>query len=345
MNKMAIVLGVATLATIVGCKDPSYNRGNKNSSKDEVKIVGAQTEAAPTKSEVKVVETEKPVITVKDQPAAVKPAVKTEVKPTTPAPQSEFTTYIVQRGDYLAKISKKFNIRVDAIRKANPSIKKDIVRVGQKIKLPGKVEVGEQKVPQVATSSKTAKTFKAYEGATKEYVVKSGDTLGAIAYGNGINIRQLKKLNNLANDNLRIGQKLKVPATKVEKAPAVRKQISSKPVEKKNETPAAPVAQPESDQPAVDATTVVEEPNNTETAEPAATTDAAVKSNEQSAANDAAAKDADNTYIVKEGDDITGVAIRWAVTAAAIRELNGLGENDQLVPGQVIKLPAEAQLQ
>ena len=73
--------------------------------------------------------------------------------------------------------------------------------------------------------------------------------------------------------------------------------------------------------------------------------DDAVKSNEQPAANDAAAKYADNTYIVKEGDDITGVAIRWAVTAAAIRELNGLGENDQLVPGQVIKLPAEAQQQ
>lgn len=333
MNKMAIVLGVATLATIVGCKDPSYNRGNKNSSKDEVKIVGAQTEAAPAKPEVKVVETEKPVITVKDQPAAVKPAVKPEVKPT-PASQSEFTTYIVQRGDYLAKISKKFNIRVDAIRKANPSIKKDIVRVGQKIKLPGKVEVGEQKVPQVATSSKTAKTFKAYEGATKEYIVKSGDTLGAIAYGNGINIRQLKKLNNLANDNLRIGQKLKVPATKVEKAPAARKQTSSKPVEKKDETPAAPVVQPESEKPVVDAATVVAASNNTETA-----------GIEQPAANDAAAKDADNTYIVKEGDDITGVAIRWAVTAAAIRELNGLGENDQLVPGQVIKLPAEAQLQ
>lgn len=344
MNKMAIVLGVATLATIVGCKDPSYNRGNKNSSKDEVKIVDAKTDTAPAKSEVKAVETEKPVITVKDQPAAVKPAVKPEVKPTTP-PQSEFTTYIVQRGDYLAKISKKFNIRVDAIRKANPSIKKDVVRVGQKIKLPGKVEVGEQKVPQVATSSKTAKTFKAYEGATKEYVVKSGDTLGAIAYGNGINIRQLKKLNNLANDNLRVGQKLKVPATKVEKAPAARKQTSSKPVEKKNETPAAPVVQPESEQPAVDATTVVEEPNNTETATPAVVTDDAVKSDDQPAANDAAAKDADNTYIVKEGDDITGVAIRWAVTAAAIRELNGLGENDQLVPGQVIKLPPEAQQQ
>jgi LysM repeat protein len=40
---------------------------------------------------------------------------------------------------------------------------------------------------------------------------------------------------------------------------------------------------------------------------------------------------------------MTGVSIRWGVSAAAIRELNNLGDNDQLKPGQIIKLPAEAQ--
>jgi LysM repeat protein len=49
------------------------------------------------------------------------------------------------------------------------------------------------------------------------------------------------------------------------------------------------------------------------------------------------------TYVVQEGDDMTGVSIRWGVSAAAIRELNNLGDNDQLRPGQIIKLPAEAQ--
>ena len=46
---------------------------------------------------------------------------------------------------------------------------------------------------------------------------------------------------------------------------------------------------------------------------------------------------------MQEGDDITGVSIRWGVSAAVIRELNNLGPNDQLVPGQIIKLPADAQ--
>ena len=49
------------------------------------------------------------------------------------------------------------------------------------------------------------------------------------------------------------------------------------------------------------------------------------------------------TYGVQEGDDMTGVSIRWGVSAAEIRELNNFGENDQLKPGQIIKLPAEAQ--
>ena len=40
---------------------------------------------------------------------------------------------------------------------------------------------------------------------------------------------------------------------------------------------------------------------------------------------------------------MTGVSIRWGVSAAQIRELNNLSDTDQLVPGQIIKLPAEAQ--
>ena len=62
-----------------------------------------------------------------------------------------------------------------------------------------------------------------------------------------------------------------------------------------------------------------------------------------SAAVEKSAAPATTTYIVQEGDDMTGVSIRWGVSAADIRELNNLGENDQLVPGQAIKLPADAQ--
>lgn len=45
--------------------------------------------------------------------------------------------YIVQRGDYLAKISKKFNATISSIKKLNPWMgDRDILRVGQKLKIP-----------------------------------------------------------------------------------------------------------------------------------------------------------------------------------------------------------------
>ena len=51
------------------------------------------------------------------------------------------------------------------------------------------------------------------------------------------------------------------------------------------------------------------------------------------------------TYTVQEGDDLTDVSIRFGVSAAAVRELNNLGESDKLVAGQILKLPADAQQQ
>ena len=232
--------------------------------------------------------------------------------------------YIVQRGDYLAKISKKYNVTINSIKRLN-NLKDDNIRIGQKLKLPGKLDVGEQKVPEGAfakpQAQKTAKAYAPYSGATKEYVVKSGDTLGAIAYGNGINIRQLKELNGLESDVLKIGQKLKIPAEKV----VVAKKVEAKAVEKKAaapevkapaEVPAEPVAAP------VEQT--VEAPAQTPVVDEAAPVP---------------------TYTVQEGDDLTDVSIRFGVSAAAVRELNNLGENDKLVAGQILKLPADAQQQ
>ena len=43
-----------------------------------------------------------------------------------------------------------------------------------------------------------------------EYVVKSGDTLSGIAEKFNMDIRQLKEINKLVNDNIRAGQKIKV---------------------------------------------------------------------------------------------------------------------------------------
>lgn len=51
-----------------------------------------------------------------------------------------------------------------------------------------------------------------YTGKTEIYAVQSGDTLSLIAEAFGTKISVVKELNNLKNDNIRVGQKLRVPA-------------------------------------------------------------------------------------------------------------------------------------
>lgn len=361
MNKVGLVLGVAAIATLAGCKDPNY-RSKRVKVQDEPKVaapvqeqeaevVVIVTNDVAAVKEVKVVEEVKPIETKRPEVKPIQPPMS--ATPATAA-AAETTTYIVQRGDYLAKISKKFNVTLNGLRKANPQLKNDVIKVGQKIQIPGKHDVGEQTVPAGAIAAPAPKpAYKPYAGATKEYVVQGGDTLGKIAYSNYINIRQLKELNGLSDNNIRIGQKLKIPAEKVAapavakvEAPAVAK------VESKHDVKAAAVAPAKVETKVTEAAAlVVDEAKKCSCApgtvhlEPCACgaddCQCVVKKPEAPAAE---AAEEGVTHIVLEGEDITGLSIRFSVSPAEIRQLNNLGENDELKAGQVLKLPADTQL-
>lgn len=361
MNKFGIVLGVAAVATLAGCKDPDYNRGGTPSSQNEIKNadttvttiepVAAKCMCPPGTRhatpcvcgapDCRCVVESKPIITA-DLSRKPSTSSATGATATTATPAAaETTVYVVQNGDYLSKISKRYNVTIASIKRLNPSIKEDnVIRVGQKLKLPGKVDVGEQKTSAQTSAvvRATKKAYTPYTGATKDYVVKSGDTIGALAYGNGLTIRQFKELNGLSGDSLRVGQKLKLPAQKVVKAakPA-KKAAAAAPTVAKAKAAAAPAAD-------AAPTTAPEEPAPAPDAAPAAgPAPAAAESAAPAAAEAKPAQPATTSYVVQEGDDMTGVSIRWGVSAAEIRELNNLSDTDQLVPGQIIKLPAEAQ--
>lgn len=362
MNKFGVVLGVAAVVTLAGCKDPDYKTGS--GSQNEVKTV----EKAP-EAQTPAVANPEP----QPQPVQAEPAVKhctcapgtkhdkpcacgaddcqciVEVKSVSakPAPEPEYTVYVVQNGDYLAKISKKFNVTIASVKSLN-NLKSDMIRVGQKLKLPGKIDVSAAPAAKKAPAEKKAaakkSAYKPYAGATKEYVVKSGDTLGAIAYGNGLNIRQLKELNGLTKDTLKVGQKLKIPAdAKAAKAAKAAPAAKAKPVAKpavKDE----PKTETAKEQPAV----ALEQVNDA--TEPSAALPAETKEEtpanadvEQAMSQVSEVPVPETTeYVVQEGEDITGVAIKWGLSSSDIRELNSLGEKDELRAGQKIKIPASA---
>jgi LysM repeat protein len=52
------------------------------------------------------------------------------------------------------------------------------------------------------------------------YVVKSGDVLYNIARSHGTSVRALRSANNLKNDRIVVGQKLKIPSKSVTPASA-----------------------------------------------------------------------------------------------------------------------------
>ena len=57
-------------------------------------------------------------------------------------------------------------------------------------------------------------------GAEKSYTVKSGDNLMKIAKVNGITVKSLRSANALKTDQIKVGQKLKIPSKAAASEPA-----------------------------------------------------------------------------------------------------------------------------
>ncbi|MGG1397368.1 LysM peptidoglycan-binding domain-containing protein [Bacillus salipaludis] len=184
------------------------------------------------------------------------------------------TTYVVKKGDSLSKIAVKFKSTVSELKKLN-GLNSDRIRVGQKLKVPG-----------------TAKTTTTTSSTTKNvstYTVKSGDTLGKIAKQFDLSLQDLKALNGLKSNLIRVGQKLKVTGKPV---------VAATPPE----TPTRPSVQPGKPQ-----------------TPPANATD----------------------YIVKSGDTLGGIAKQAGMTVAELKVLNNM-TSDRIYVGQKLKIKGSA---
>jgi len=301
-------------------------------------------------------------------PAPKKPAAAPAVPEAGATPSAAPVVHVVKRGEFLSGISKKYNVKMSAIVAANPGLNPDRIRIGQKLNIPGsaaapkaapKSNVMLASAPAKDASHAAANTtapvkvkpaFKPYKGPTKEYVVKSGDSLGKIALASGISIRALKEMNGLTKDTVRPGQKLKIPAEKqVAQKPEAEKKAPAaevkKPAEKPAQAPAAEAAAATPAPAAAEKKDAAAEKKDA-AAEPAAeqkpAETAAAEKPAEPAAPAAAEKPAGNTYVVKEGDDIVSISIAWGISPSQLMNANDLKENEPLKPGQVLKLPPNA---
>lgn len=118
----------------------------------------------------------------------------------------ESTFHIVQSGETLLKISKKYGCSIDDLKKWN-DISGSGIQVKQKLLIKEPATKKEEKNKQDSVVQNTPKKAK-----VKHYKVKDGDTLWEIAEKfDGVTVEQIKKLNKMKSNSLKVGQNLKIP--------------------------------------------------------------------------------------------------------------------------------------
>lgn len=130
-----------------------------------------------------------------------------QLDPTAPQPSLTYVEFTVKKGDFLAKIAKRYNVAVEEIMKAN-NLKNSNLRIGQVLKIP---QTSSENIAAVK-----AKINSPSQDATvgqKFYTIRSGDNPWTIAKKHNMKLDELLKMNNLTAEKakqLKVGDKLKV---------------------------------------------------------------------------------------------------------------------------------------
>jgi cell wall-associated NlpC family hydrolase len=102
--------------------------------------------------------------------------------------------YRVKRGDTLYKISNKFGINTQGLKEAN-NLKNDVLRPNQTLIIPEQAKKIARYRPDPYIKPES-------------YLVKKNDSLFSIAKKTGLSITEIKRINRLRTNRLKIGQKL-----------------------------------------------------------------------------------------------------------------------------------------
>jgi membrane-bound lytic murein transglycosylase D len=153
----------------------------------------------PMKYALRFVQMEDSVYAFKSKPEVKLEEIVQQVKEV-----SDSFTHTVKRGESLGSIAKKYNVSVSNIKKWN-GLRRDNIKVGQKLKIYRSGATVAQVDKKPAKNSKSAPA-----ATTKTHTVKKGETLSSIGRKYHCSPNDIKKWNNLKNNNIKVGQKLKI---------------------------------------------------------------------------------------------------------------------------------------
>ena len=118
--------------------------------------------------------------------------------------------HAVQPKEFLGKIAEKYGTTVEEIKKVN-NLAGNNLRIGQKLKIPAKKNIEENQVISTAEQIPTVQTNKS-ANKPGTHIVLRNETIFTVAKQYSITAYQLRKLNDLPDNAIAIGQSLKVPS-------------------------------------------------------------------------------------------------------------------------------------
>lgn len=239
------------------------------------------------------------------------------------------SSYTIQKGDSLSKIAAKAGVSTKELAELNNITNPNSIRIGQRLLLPAHAKALPQAAPAPSSKApaapKKTKSSGPAVASGESHTVQSGDTLGKLANRYGTSVAAFREVNSLKSDSIRVGQKLVIPKAKASTdAAAPADSGSSTPVE-----PALPEA-------------VTPEAPAAPAPAPAATEPIMLPVTEAPASGAAQATPATGEvpfpYMVKEGDTLDSIAIKFSVGKSVIVSLNSL-TSETVQPGQKLLIP------
>ncbi|CAI8290143.1 MAG: putative peptidoglycan endopeptidase LytE [Puniceicoccaceae bacterium MED-G32] len=115
--------------------------------------------------------------------------------------------YVVQNGDTLWDLAKRFDTTINELCKLNQISKDSILRIGMELEVP---KAGDS-VMNITKESAAVYQPTDFEGTGQVYRVVSGDSLSKIAKQYDVSVSAIKATNGLSSDTILIGQELLIP--------------------------------------------------------------------------------------------------------------------------------------